>query len=104
MRDKILKIYFKNRRACLALQRKKCMDHDARSAGAKKGLFAAPKAAGCERFYRERVSGGYWDRLEWHRLLDQFRNGDMLVRRAIDLAMIRNIYGNREFERYQPVR
>ena len=37
------------------------------------------KAAGCERIYREKASGGRWDRPELHRLLDQIRKGDVLV-------------------------
>ena len=40
---------------------------------------AALKAAGCERTYREKASGGRWDRPELHRLLDQMRKGDVLV-------------------------
>src|SRR3954453_9641331 len=40
---------------------------------------AALKAAGCERVYREKASGGRWDRPELHRLLDQVRKGDVLV-------------------------
>ena len=40
---------------------------------------AALKAAGCERIYREKGSGGRWDRPELHRLLDQLRKGDVLV-------------------------
>ncbi len=40
---------------------------------------AALKAAGCERIYREKASGGRWDRPELHRLLDQLRRGDVLV-------------------------
>src|SRR5450756_3140342 len=40
---------------------------------------AALKTAGCERIYREKASGGRWDRPELHRLLDQLRKGDMLV-------------------------
>src|SRR6202451_3897412 len=40
---------------------------------------AALKAAGCERIYREKASGGRWDRPELHRLLDQLRKGDVLV-------------------------
>ncbi len=40
---------------------------------------AALKAAGCERIYREKASGGRWDRPELHRLLDQLRHGDVLV-------------------------
>ena len=40
---------------------------------------AALKAGGCERIYREKASGGRWDRPELHRLLDQLRKGDVLV-------------------------
>jgi DNA invertase Pin-like site-specific DNA recombinase len=40
---------------------------------------AALKAVGCERIYIEKVSGGRWDRPELHRLLDQVRQGDVLV-------------------------
>jgi DNA invertase Pin-like site-specific DNA recombinase len=40
---------------------------------------AALKAGGCERLYREKASGGRWDRPELHRLLDQLRKGDVLV-------------------------
>jgi len=40
---------------------------------------AALKAAGCERIYREKASGGRWDRPELLRLLDQLRKGDVLV-------------------------
>jgi len=40
---------------------------------------AALKAAGCERIYREKASGGRWDRPELHRLLDQLRQKDVLV-------------------------
>ena len=39
----------------------------------------ALKAAGCERIYREKASGGRWDRPELQRLLDQMRKGDMLL-------------------------
>src|SRR4051812_19700708 len=39
----------------------------------------ALQAAGCERIYREKVSGGRWDRPELHRLLDRLRRGDVLV-------------------------
>src|ERR1700704_6095767 len=39
----------------------------------------ALKAAECERIYREKASGGRWDRPELHRLLDQLRKGDVLV-------------------------
>ena len=38
----------------------------------------ALKTAGCERIYREKASGGRWDRPELHRLLDQLRKGDVL--------------------------
>src|SRR5450432_633004 len=40
---------------------------------------AALKATGCERIYREKASGGRWDRPELDRLLDQLRKGDVLV-------------------------
>src|SRR5580693_2213498 len=39
----------------------------------------ALKAAGCERIFREKGSGGRWDRPELHRLLDNLRKGDVLV-------------------------
>src|SRR5882762_8718126 len=39
----------------------------------------ALKAAGCERIYREKASGGRWDRPELHKLLSQLRKGDVLV-------------------------
>jgi DNA invertase Pin-like site-specific DNA recombinase len=39
----------------------------------------ALKAAGCERIFREKASGGRWDRPELLRLLDQLRKGDVLV-------------------------
>ena len=41
--------------------------------------LAALKAAKCERIYREKASGGRWDRPELHRLMDQLRKGDVLV-------------------------
>jgi DNA invertase Pin-like site-specific DNA recombinase len=41
--------------------------------------LAALKAAGSERIYREKASGGRWDRPELHRLLDQLREADVLV-------------------------
>jgi DNA invertase Pin-like site-specific DNA recombinase len=40
---------------------------------------SALKTAGCERIYKEKASGGRWDRPELHRLLDQLRKGDVLV-------------------------
>ena len=40
---------------------------------------AALRKAGCERIYREKASGGRWDRPELHRLLEQLREGDVLV-------------------------
>jgi DNA invertase Pin-like site-specific DNA recombinase len=39
----------------------------------------ALKKAGCERIYREKASGGRWDRPELHGLLEQLRKGDVLV-------------------------
>ena len=40
---------------------------------------AALKSAGCEKIFREKASGGRWDRPELHRLLDQLRKGDIVV-------------------------
>lgn len=40
---------------------------------------SALKAAGCERIFREKASGGRWDRPELHRILDQLRKDDVLV-------------------------
>jgi DNA invertase Pin-like site-specific DNA recombinase len=40
---------------------------------------AALRSAGCERIYREKASGGRWDRPELQRILAQLRNGDVLV-------------------------
>ena len=45
---------------------------------------AALEAAGCERIYREKASGGRWDRPELHRLLDHLRKGDVLVAWKLD--------------------
>jgi DNA invertase Pin-like site-specific DNA recombinase len=39
----------------------------------------ALKAAGCERIFREKASGGRWDRPELQRLLDQLRPRDVVV-------------------------
>ena len=40
---------------------------------------SALKSAGCEKIFREKASGGRWDRPELHRLLDQLRKGDIVV-------------------------
>ena len=40
---------------------------------------AALKAAGCERIFREKASGGRWDRPQFLRLLNQLRAGDVVV-------------------------
>lgn len=40
---------------------------------------AALKAADRERIFREKASGGRWDRPELQKLLDQLRDGDVLV-------------------------
>jgi len=40
---------------------------------------AALKAANCEQIFREKASGGRWDRPELHQLLDRLRRGDVLV-------------------------
>jgi DNA invertase Pin-like site-specific DNA recombinase len=40
---------------------------------------SALKSAGCEKIFREKASGGRWDRPELHRLLDQLREDDVLV-------------------------
>lgn len=39
----------------------------------------ALEAAGCELIFREKASGGRWERPELHRLLGQIRKGDVLV-------------------------
>lgn len=39
----------------------------------------ALEAAGVERVYQEQASGGRWDRPELHKVLDQLRQGDVLV-------------------------
>jgi DNA invertase Pin-like site-specific DNA recombinase len=39
----------------------------------------ALKAAGCKRVFEESASGGRWDRPELHRMLDQLREGDIVV-------------------------
>lgn len=35
--------------------------------------------AGCERIFDETASGGRWDRPELHRMIDQLREGDVIV-------------------------
>jgi DNA invertase Pin-like site-specific DNA recombinase len=40
---------------------------------------AALKKAGCERIYREKASGGRWDRPELQQLMDHLRKSDVLV-------------------------
>ena len=40
---------------------------------------SALKSAGCEKIFRDKASGGRWDRPELTRLLDQLRKGDVLV-------------------------
>ena len=39
----------------------------------------ALSAAGCRRIFEEAASGGRWDRPELHRMLDQLREGDVVV-------------------------
>ena len=39
----------------------------------------ALKEAGCEMVFTEQASGGRWDRPELHRLMDQLREGDIVV-------------------------
>lgn len=41
--------------------------------------IAALQTSGCEMIFREKASGGRWDRPELHRLLEQLRKGDVLV-------------------------
>jgi len=41
--------------------------------------IAALEKAGCELIFQGKASGGRWDRPEFHRLLGQLRNGDVLV-------------------------
>jgi len=40
---------------------------------------ATLRAAGVERLFTERASGGCWDRPELHQLLDQLRPRDVVV-------------------------
>jgi DNA invertase Pin-like site-specific DNA recombinase len=37
------------------------------------------RAAGCRRIFEEAASGGRWDRPELHRMVDQLREGDVVV-------------------------
>lgn len=39
----------------------------------------ALKEAGCERIFEEAASGGRWDRPELHQMVDQLRQGDVVV-------------------------
>ncbi|SHF65277.1 Site-specific DNA recombinase [Litoreibacter ascidiaceicola] len=39
----------------------------------------ALSTAGCGRVFEERASGGRWDRPELHRMLDQLRQGDVVI-------------------------
>src|ERR1700730_6270483 len=45
---------------------------------------SALKSAGCDRIFREKASGGRWDRPELLRLLDQLRKGDILIVSRLD--------------------
>jgi DNA invertase Pin-like site-specific DNA recombinase len=45
---------------------------------------SALKSAGCEKIFREKASGGRWDRPELQRLLDQLRKGDILIVSRLD--------------------
>ena len=45
---------------------------------------SALKSAGCEKIFREKASGGRWDRPELIRLLDQLRGGDILIVSRLD--------------------
>jgi DNA invertase Pin-like site-specific DNA recombinase len=40
---------------------------------------AALRTAGCELIFKEKASGGRWERPELHRLLGQLRRGDVVV-------------------------
>lgn len=44
-----------------------------------KAQVAALQSAGCELVFREKASGGRWERPELHRLLSQLRKGDVVV-------------------------
>ena len=45
---------------------------------------SALKSAGCEKIFREKASGGRWERPELHRLLDQLRKDDILIVARLD--------------------
>ena len=51
----------------------KAEDHD------KAAEVSALQAAGCGRIFEEAASGGRWARPELHRMLDQLREGDIVV-------------------------
>ncbi len=44
----------------------------------------ALKAAGVEKIFKEKASGGQWDRPELHRMLDQVRKGDVVIAWKLD--------------------
>ena len=44
-----------------------------------KAQVAALQSAGCELVFREKASGGRWDRPQLHKVLSQLRKGDVLV-------------------------
>ena len=44
-----------------------------------KAQATALKEAGCKRTYKEKASGGRWDRPELHKMIDQLREGDIVV-------------------------
>ena len=44
-----------------------------------KTQLLALKAAGAQRFFEEKASGGRWDRPELHRMLDQLRKDDVVI-------------------------
>ena len=59
---------------------------------------SALKTAGCERIFREKATGGRWNRPELQRLLDHLRKGDVLVVWKLDrlsrsLRDVLTIYG-----------
>lgn len=46
--------------------------------------ISALQAAGCERIFQEKASGGRWDRPEFQRLLEHLRPGDVVVVYKLD--------------------